>query len=189
MGRSHYRPFFIYKLEIPRFLLIIESMSRNEAVVSQLPTDLTQRMLEFAEYRGQGMSIQQAGKMVGLTDRRTAYKYEKDPLVVQELDRIRKENLERLKLSRMDVQQIVMEAIEMGRMIADPMAIIRGAQELNKMCGFYAPEEKRITLNTNQKKLIEKYDHMTDEELALAASKEADVIEGEFEELDGEYGG
>ena len=74
-------------------------------------------------------------------------------------------------------------------MIADPMAIIRGAQELNKMCGFYAPEEKRITLNTNQKKLIEKYDHMTDEELALAASKEADVIEGEFEELDGEYGG
>jgi len=69
------------------------------------------------------------------------------------------------------------------------MAIVRGAQELNKMCGFYAPEEKKISLTVSQRRRIEQFDKMGDDDLARIVEEQlvSEAIDAEFEEIDGEH--
>jgi len=88
-------------------------------------------------------------------------------------------------MTREKVQALVMEAVDMGRTLADPLAMIRGAQELNKMCGFYAPEEKRVILTSEQRRTITQFDDMSDEDIAkmLQSGNMAEAIEAEFEEI------
>ena len=112
--------------------------------------------------------------------------YMKDPLVQKKLKKIRNENIKALQITREKVQALVMEAVDMGRTLADPLAIIRGAQELNKMCGFYAPEEKKVILTSEQRRTITQFDDMSDEDIAkvLESSEISQAIEAEFEEVE-----
>ena len=146
------------------------------------------RKIEFVEYVGMGLTPWQALKKIGYEGNSSSLKKSattmmNDPWVAGELLKLHTENREEMKITREKVQSIVLEAIDMGRTIADPMAIIRGAQELNKMCGFYAPEEKKITLTAEQRRLTAKYDEISDEELmALVQQKDAaNAVEAEFE--------
>jgi hypothetical protein len=91
-------------------------------------------------------------------------------------------------MKRQDVQDIVMEAIQMARIGSDPMTMIRGAQELNKMCGFYAPEEKKYSLNISQRRIQERFDELSDHELLELASRTEEIVieDAEIIELDDE---
>jgi len=144
------------------------------------------RKEEFAELVGQGLSWLQAGKRVGMTSESKIRGYKNDPLVQKILKKIHSENIRALQMTREKVQALVMEAVDMGRTLADPLAMIRGAQELNKMCGFYAAEEKKIILTTEQRRTITQFDGMTDEDIALMidTGNMSEAIEGEFEEFD-----
>ena len=144
------------------------------------------RKQEFAELVGQGLSWNQAGKRVGLTTDTAIYAYKNDPEVKKYLRTVHDENIRAMEMTREKVQALVLEAVDMARVQADPLSIIRGAQELNKMCGFYAPEEKRITLTSEQRRTLSQFDGMSDEEIAKIA--ETGVIEGEFSEFE-EQGG
>ena len=146
---------------------------------------IQQRKAEFAEFVGQGLSYLQAGKRVGITTEQGVRKYVKDPLVQKIIKNIQSQNIRALEMTREKVQALVMEAVDMGRTLADPLAIIRGAQELNKMCGFYAPEEKRIILTSEQRRTITQFDGMTDEEVArvVDSGNMAETIEAEFKEI------
>jgi len=160
-------------------------MARNETALSQSEDSVNQRKLEFAQHIGMGLNVAQAGKAVGLKERKSAYEYMDDPVVIAEIERVRADTLTTLSLRREDLHAMTMEAIDMARMMSDPMAMIRGVQELNKMLGFYAPEEKKITLNKSQKRIAAKYDDFSDDELLVMASEESGVvIEGaEYEEV------
>lgn len=81
------------------------------------------------------------------------------------------------QLSRADVIDGFMEAINMARLAADPTAMIRGWTEVGKMLGHYAPEVKKIEITDNQKRIQNKYEAMTDEELSL-------IIQGESTRVD-----
>jgi len=143
------------------------------------------RKTEFAEYVGQGLSWLQAGKRIGVMTEAGVRKYKKDPLVQKILKKIHNENIRALQMTREKVQAMVLEAVDMGRIQADPLAMIRGAQELNKMCGFYAPEEKRVILTSEQRRTITQFDDMSDEEIAkvLESHEISEAIEAEFEEI------
>jgi len=143
------------------------------------------RKEEFAEYVGHGLSWKLAGKRIGVNTEHGVRKYKNDPLVQELLKKIHRENIRALQMDRDKVQAIVLEAVEMGRVQADPLAMIRGAQELNKMCGFYAPEEKRVILTSEQRRTITQFDDMSDEDIAkmIESGNMAEAIEAEFEEI------
>lgn len=151
-----------------------------KSAVSTSPQMVEQRKMEFAELVGGGLTPRQAAKKLGM-QKDAAYDYMKDPEVIKKLKEIHEENQKINQMTRERVQDIVMEAIEMGRTLGDPVAIIRGAQELNKMNGYYAPEEKKILLTTEQRRTLTQFDDMSDEEVAKLANE--GVLDAEFYEV------
>lgn len=149
----------------------------------------TQRKREFAELvTHYGFTPAQAIKKLGIKDKHAVGKYLDDPEVKQFLAEYEEQNRKEMKVTRDTVQGIIMEAIEMGRLMSDPLALIRGAQELNKMCGFYAPEKKELHLSASQRRRIEQFDGMPDEELVKVVEEGTvkDIIEAEFSEIPNE---
>lgn len=115
----------------------------------------------------------------------------KKPKIREAIRRVQEQNVERARMTREKVQDIVLEAIGMGRMLSDPMAMIRGAQELNKMCGFYEPIESKLTVTMSQQEKLKALETMPDHELVQLAEdgelievtdftviEETDVLEG-----------
>lgn len=82
-------------------------------------------------------------------------------------------------LKRLDVVNIVMEAIDMARTLADPSQMINGADKLAKMMGYYAPETLKLEVSGNHAALATKFKALTDDELYEIAAGRAKVIEGE----------
>jgi hypothetical protein len=143
------------------------------------------RVEQAAHYVAQGMTPAQAAKKLGYA---TSSAFLSHSSYKSTLAVLQAENDQMSRLKRQDVQDIVMEAIQMARLGSDPMTMIRGAQELNKMNGYYAPEEKKMTLNISQRRIQEQYDSMSDEELLILASKTETVIieDAEIIEIDSE---
>ena len=74
-----------------------------------------------------------------------------------------------------------LEAIDMGRMKGDPLAMIAGWREVGKMCGFFEPTKSKIEISVNGQVMVQRLNQMTDEELlAIAESNPEQILEGEF---------
>jgi phage terminase small subunit len=68
-------------------------------------------------------------------------------------------------LTRQDVLAGLLEAVALARQQANPAGMIAGLREIAKMCGYYAPETKKVGLTVEQDSLRAKYEVMSDEEL------------------------
>lgn len=94
-----------------------------------------------------------------------AYNAEKTVAVQEALRAARDELSSAAQISRADVIDGIMEAINLARLAADPASMIKGWTEVGKMLGHYAPEVKRLEITDNQKRLASKFEAMTDEDL------------------------
>ena len=161
----------------------------RSTTMSQNPLAHAERKKQFAELvAGQGLLPVQAAKQMGFKDYKHAGpKYMRDPEVQQELKKIYEENRKAMRMDRDKVYDLIEEALEMARLQGDSMAMLRAVQEINKMNGFYAPEEKKLTVSAEQRRVLSQFDDMDDEELARIAA-EGVIVEGEFEEVDDEEG-
>ncbi len=81
------------------------------------------------------------------------------------------------QISRADVLDGFMEAINLARLSADPQAMIKGWTEVGKMLGYYAPEVKKLEITDNQKRLQSKFEAMSDEDLMKVIEGEASVVD------------
>ncbi len=88
-----------------------------------------------------------------------------------------------LKLNREIVLDGMMEAIEMAKIQADPEVMIQGWREVGRMCGYYAPEVKKIQMDVTHKRLMSQFETLSDEELLKIAADNAKVIEAEVVEV------
>lgn len=88
-----------------------------------------------------------------------------------------------LKMDREKVLDGFMEAVEMAKIQADPEVMIQGWREIGRLCGYYAPEVKKIQLDVNHKRLMSQFETLTDEELLKIAADNAKQIEGEVIEV------
>ena len=79
----------------------------------------------------------------------------------------------RLELDRQQVLAEIREAIDLARAQGNPMAMIAGWREIAKMCGFYAPETRRVELSAEGRGRMERLEGMTDEELLAIATAES----------------
>lgn len=88
------------------------------------------------------------------------------------------------QITRADVIDGFMEAINVARLAADPTAMIKGWSETAKVLGLYAPEIKKIDLSMNHQRLQGKFQVMSDAELVeIIEGRVQLAIEGESERV------
>lgn len=76
---------------------------------------------------------------------------------------------ERFNLSRIQVYQVLIDAVEMAREQQDPQTMIRGAAELARMQGYYAPERHEFTLTGSAQTQLARLKDLPDAELLKLA--------------------
>ncbi len=141
------------------------------------------RIEKYVEYRLLGFKPRQAAMQAGYKSHRDYMKFEQDPYVIERLQAMVQQTNRETLYTRDKVMEVIEEGIDMARIQADPMAIIRGAQEFNKMQGYYAPETKVIQLDVEHNVRIQQIQGMSEEDLLKAMDKELPYIDASFEEL------
>lgn len=144
----------------------------------------TPKKAKYIEGREMGMHPTQAAKHAGYSvPSKSAQELEKDPIVMAHVAEIEEKNRKALDLSREDVLQGVMDAIEVAKLASDPQAMIRGWSEINRMLGYYEAEKRELEIKSlpaaQKMKAIES---MSTEKLLEMVGGEM-TIEGEWEEV------
>lgn len=143
---------------------------------------LEQRRAAFVEARASGLTVADSMVAAGMQPNDgTGHQLEKNPVVQAMLTAQGRKNAYMLGLTREDVLEGMMEAVQQAKLIADPMAQIAGWREVAKICGFYAPEVKKIELGDSAKTFLQRLEQMDDAELLKLANSE--VVDVDFTEM------
>lgn len=154
------------------------SKSKAFAKIAQVNT----RQRKYAELRAEGMPVAAAARAAGFKGTGNMHtRLENDNRIKDLIAANKAQVAEDLKITRQEVLRGFLEAIDVGRVAADPHAMVKGWSEIGKMCGFYAPETRNVNLSISAKRMIDKFETMTDEELLKLAEK---TIDGSFERVD-----
>ncbi len=137
---------------------------------------LTEKQAIFVEEVLSGTDLDKAAEHAGYKGHERGQVVHKTVAVQKALRSARDELSSAAQISRADVIDGIMEAINLARLGADPATMVKGWTEIGKMLGHYAPEVKRLEITDNQKRLQSKFTAMSDAELLQ-------VIEGEFEHV------
>ena len=81
------------------------------------------------------------------------------------------EMAEELEISREKVMRGLLEAVEIARLQADPGAMVKAWSEIARMCGYYAPVKQQVDVSVSAKRLVDKFEVMSDAELLRLADQ------------------
>lgn len=76
----------------------------------------------------------------------------------------------RLGIERQDVISGLLEAFQMAKDGGNPAAMVAASRELGRLLGFYAPERRAIEVSPAGPRPRQRWEAMTDEQLAQIAS-------------------
>lgn len=108
-----------------------------------------------------------------------------DPRFQAVVAKERRKNELVIEMTREKAMNGFMEAVEMARIQADPATMIKGWTEIARMCGYYAPDTKKIEVSVSAKRLVDKFETMSDDELLKYAEKDIiDVLSSEKTDLE-----
>lgn len=145
-------------------------------------TKYTAQQLAFLDYVQIGMDWVPAARKAGFKAPKKFTRWIRaNPDFKAEIDRRLAENREAMKITRDTVQEMVMEAYEVGKLTSDPSAMVRACAELNKMSGFYELEQQKIKASQGQQALLSRLSQLSDAEL-LQMSTAAKAIDVEAEQ-------
>lgn len=137
------------------------------------------RKARYVEGILSGMPAEEALAYAGYSlDPKNISVLNKDPWVMEKIHEVANLRISKAAVTKEKVENIVLEAIDMARIKGDPDPMIRGASELSKMNGYYAPEKKQITMEEKDLELL------SDAELLELMGRRQDAIEAEFERLE-----
>lgn len=155
-----------------------QSKAKEKPITAERPKSivLTEMQDKFVNALLDGKDRADAAAAAGYGARH-ANQPEKSLAVQEALRQARDELSSAAQISRADVIDGIMEAINLARLGADPASMIKGWTEVGKILGHYAPEVKRLEITDNQKRLASKYEAMTDEDLLK-------IIDGTAERID-----
>lgn len=110
------------------------------------PKPPNEKLKAYAEGRASGKSRRESALVAGLSPISVAIKEkELKPGIMAALSAEAKKNIKLAGgITREEVIQGLIDAANMGRIEGDPMSMIAAYRELGKLCGFYAPEVKKI---------------------------------------------
>jgi phage terminase small subunit len=87
------------------------------------------------------------------------------PNVRGAVEALERQAAERLQMSRERVLEELQAAIQLAKEKRDVHAMIKGWSEIAKLCGFYAPERKKIEISATAKRAVDYLETLSDEEL------------------------
>ena len=156
--------------------------SKEKQITAERPRSilLTAQQAAFVDAKMLGKDNIDAARAAGYKSPITqGNNIEKTASVQAALAAARDELSSAAQITRADVIDGFMEAINMAKLAADPTAMIKGWSETAKVLGLYAPEVKKVEISGSQKRLQSKYEAMSDMELL-------DIIEGRVKLIEGE---
>lgn len=109
-----------------------------------------------------------------------ANKHMRNPRVQAAIAKARAEYAVASGITKKKIIDGFLEAIDMGRLKADPISMIAGWREVGKMCGFYEPTKTKVEISVNGQVMVQRLQNMTDEELLALSEAPVEAIEGEF---------
>ena len=144
---------------------------------------LTEQQRKFVENVAvHGMAPKQACVALGIRHAQsTASHYTKSLAVQRAIQKIREEQEKAGLMTKKRVMDGFLEAIDMARTLADPVAMTGGWREIAKMCGYYEPTRHKLEVSVDGQVVIQKLQQLNDEDLLKLADGKTDALEGEFQ--------
>lgn len=143
----------------------------------------------FVEEVGLGRQPTTAARRAGFsTPHRDAKKLLEDEDIRQRIAEIQMENAKKASLSREEVMGNLMRAFRIAEQQDDPQSMVRAMAEVNRMCGHYAPEVKKIEIEGEVKHMMQQLEVIPKDELLrlLGEQEETPLLEAKENE-DGLY--
>lgn len=157
-----------------------KNTERQKSVVTEsaADTELREKHRIFADAIMNGASQSDAARAAGYHPSNAATVMRSEDVQIA-LAEARKGITDATTISRLDVLNVMIDAVAMARTLADPATMIKGASEIGKMMGYYEPEKIDIRHITDENVFHSKLKQLTDAELLEIASGRAKVVEGE----------
>lgn len=134
----------------------------------------------FVEEMGLGRQPTTAARRAGFsTPDRDAKKLLEQPEVVEQIKVIQLANAKKSEMTREDVMANLMKAFRLAETMDDPQSMIRAMSEVNRMCGHYAPEVKKIEVEGEIKHMQQQLEQLSKEDLLklIAEDEETPLLE------------
>lgn len=145
---------------------------------------LTEQQKIFVNAIIKGKAPNIAARMAGYSQPdNQCYTIAKSPKVQAAIQYLYKKYEKAGDVSRKKVMDGMLEAIDMAKLQADAGNMIAGWREIAKMCGYYAPEVKKVEVNITAKRVIDKLETLSDADLLQMIEESSNVIEGEATEI------
>ena len=153
--------------------------TQRRAVTSPILALLPQQQL-FCQAVARGRSAEVAARMAGYKKPNIqGSQMLKKPWIQEAIRFLNKKYEQVLDMTRKKVMDGFLEAIEIAKIQAQPGDMISGWREIAKMCGYYAPEVKKIDISISAKRVIDQMETLSDEDLLKMVEESAEIIEGE----------
>jgi hypothetical protein len=151
--------------------------------------ELTEKQRMFAKAVSEGRPWSQAARIAGYARPEVEGKsLMNSPNVQAAVDHYFRQHEAAGAITRKRVMDGFLRGIELAEIQGDAQNVISGWRELGRMCGYYAPEVKKIDINVTAKRLISKFEAMSDEDLARMLEETVNEIEGEAREVKDDEG-
>jgi hypothetical protein len=112
-----------------------------------------------------------------------AHRIRRDTDLEHQIAETVKELTQEAYYTRDKVLELTGEAIDIARIAADAGSMIRGVQEINKMQGYYAPEQKQVLLDHRHEVRQAQIQELPEHELLKRLGKPEAFIDAEWSEL------
>lgn len=152
-------------------------MTTKKTPDKRKPSVLTEQQEEYVEGVLDGKAKSHAALDAGYSHGSQSHRLDRNELVQSALAERREELSSATQITRAGVLNGILDAIEMARVMADPMAMLAGYRDISKMMGYNAPEVKKVEISDTSNTLARKIKSMSDEDLL-------NVIEGEARLVD-----
>jgi hypothetical protein len=152
-------------------------MTTKKTPDKRKPSVLTEQQEEYVEGVLDGKAKSHAALDAGYSHGSQSHRLDRNELVQTALAERREELSSATQITRAGVLNGILDAIEMARVMADPMAMLAGYRDISKMMGYNAPEVKKVEISDTSNTLARKIKSMSDEDLL-------NVIEGEARLVD-----
>lgn len=139
---------------------------------------LTDMQREFVKYWAQGESIMSAGAKAGYAVSETCYRMVRQPNIMAAYQEEKRLYEASCQMSRKQVMEGFLEAIDLARMCEEPGTMVAGWKEVARMCGYYEPVRVQISTSPDAANIEKQMNSMTDNELLEFVAKRAIQAKG-----------
>lgn len=150
---------------------------------------LTQKQRDFIHYMAEERYGQtEAARLAGYKHaKNTGIALMQNPKITKAVAEGREKYRAAANMERKRVVEGFLEAVDIARTKADPMAMVGAWREIGRMCGFYEPTKTELKVSVDGKVMLHQLQNMSDEDLLQLIAEEQkakdEALDAEYEEI------